>query len=961
MAVYTVDAALTASDPANNQFKTIQEAIDAARGADPQSEADRITIEIKASAVEYTGVNVAGMSNSVLNLKDAKFITLAGAGAGNTVFRGQINVANSEGVIIENMTITADGTNSAEFVGNGLIDARQQGVKDLIIRNNVIALENCDHASAVKYDVIDLYTQTGSKENVTISGNTISGGCYSIRLDRFNNGATVIADNVITGSQRAINVDGMTGTVEITGNSISNVLHKGIQIAGTAAESVTISENTIQIIGKDDGSAALVYHESLNTTSGFAVTDNSLTVTTHGMPVIMEEGSVVTPTQTNNYMQNTDGSLAEGSAEPETSVAEFLVSADWNGIASGGVVSYNGKFYTIGTNAFGSLNDASAKGADVEIVLVGDKPILADSVDVKGNVTLSGNAVIQRNNANFLIGYRNGDGKLTIAEGSVLDFTNNGTETDGQGIIVSDGRTENGVTDRYHGELFIDNAYVKASYFLNRNIAVISGDGVTVSDTANFSSSNGFYIGSRPESETGDTNVATVTINKKAFVDASGTNGVLVGYEGAGALVVNDAKFVADRQNIDVASGSQIQIVDAEFTARSIANNGTVNVTGNSKLNIESLTGNVNLVDGANLSDSVIGSGTVVTTGNVTLSGNVKLDKFNAVDGEGEAGNSITIAAGADIRMDGEVRIRTNEDVHIYGALTVGDAAQFFKKNGTEMTIYKDGVLTLEDSSFQNNGLLTVYGEMNLNYVDGWAPKLAGNETGKYNGQLVVDGKDGKGIVNVKTPVLTFGGGLGSAWKEAADGCTVDILNDGKIVTDAKGFWNSSKNTLTLNQGALIFDAANSAYDSFFQADAKFDNDGVMSGSNSSVIDMSGRTFTNNGSVTLADSTLTAGTLVNNNIVNVSGNSKISAAVTGELSIKDGAVLATDGLTGTGHLVIDEGATATLSGNGFDFNGYIYGATNKYNQEGVTGFTLNIENAENFSNSACVCQQRKSL
>ena len=366
MAVYTVDAALTASDPANNQFKTIQEAIDAARGADPQSEADRITIEIKASAVEYTGVNVAGMSNSVLNLKDAKFITLAGAGAGNTVFRGQINVANSEGVIIENMTITADGTNSAEFVGNGLIDARQQGVKDLIIRNNVIALENCDHASAVKYDVIDLYTQTGSKENVTISGNTISGGCYSIRLDRFNNGATVIADNVITGSQRAINVDGMTGTVEITGNSISNVLHKGIQIAGTAAESVTISENTIQVIGKDDGSAALVYHETLNTTSDFAVTDNSLVVTTQGMPVIREEGSVVSPTQTNNYMQNADGTLADGSAEPETSVAEFLVSADWSEITSGGVVSYNGKFYTIGTNAFGdakaALNAANTLG-----------------------------------------------------------------------------------------------------------------------------------------------------------------------------------------------------------------------------------------------------------------------------------------------------------------------------------------------------------------------------------------------------------------------------------------------------------------------------------------------------------------------------------------------------------------------------------------------------------------------
>lgn len=41
-----------------------------------------------------------------------------------------------------------------------------------------------------------------------------------------------------------------------------------------------------------------------------------------------------------------------------------------------------------------------------------------------------------------------------------------------------------------------------------------------------------------------------------------------------------------------------------------------------------------------------------------------------------------------------------------------------------------------------------------------------------------------------------------------------------------------------------------------------------------------------------------------------------------------------------------------MSGSGFDFNGHIYGATNKYNQEGVAGFTLNIEKAENFSNSA---------
>ena len=988
MAVYTVDAALTASDPANNQFKTIQEAIDAARGADPQSEADRITIEIKASAVEYTGVNVAGMSNSVLNLKDAKFITLAGAGAGNTVFRGQINVANSEGITIENMTITADGTNSAEFTGNGLIDARQQGVKDLIIRNNVIALENCDHASAVKYDVIDLYTQTGSKENVTISGNTISGGCYSIRLDRFNNGATVIADNVITGSQRAINVDGMTGTVEITGNSISNVLHKGIQIAGTAAESVTISENTIQVIGKDDGSAALVYHETLNTTSDFAVTDNSLVVTTQGMPVIREEGSVVSPTQTNNYMQNADGTLADGSAEPETSVAEFLVSADWSEITSGGVVSYNGKFYTIGTNAFGdakaALNAANTLGGtlinltetgyvyaapqdnDAYMVkitnagtynITGGKGVLLnyevelnpDKADGEyiinmTDANLTATKLTLRNNAelnvtNSRIDYnqfQGGSAYLSVYTNSVLNINNSvvgynpyaSKTADPEDFVAAEDLTAYwawgtclnvyGTADIKDSDLFI---YVGQG---NQAGFDVLGNGTATLTNSNVSLAllnvGGDYTEKYLAADADKDNlVATLTLdnsrvkNTQYRGDYNTENGINVGNAAgttAGKLTIkngsdidftvrsyNDAREIGLRVHngkssvelIDstlkvgsVSNAGTVSIDGSSLNVKTVTNNGSISVTGNSKLNIESLTGNVNLVDGANLSDSVIGSGTVVTTGNVTLSGNVTLDKFNAVDGEGDAGNSVTIAAGADVRLNGEVRIRTNDVVHIYGALTVGDAADFYKKNGSEMTIYKDGVLTLEDSSFQNNSLLTVYGEMNLNYVNGWAPKLAGNETGKYSGQLVVDGKDGKGIVNVKAPFLTFGGGLGSAWKEAADGCTVDILNNGKIVTDAKAFWNSSKNTLTLNHGSLIFDAANSAYDSVWQADAKFDNDGVMSGSNSSVIDMSGRTFTNNGSVTLADSTLTAGTLVNNSTVNVSGaDSAVKAVFSG--------------------------------------------------------------------------------
>ncbi len=596
---------------------------------------------------------------------------------------------------------------------------------------------------------------------------------------------------------------------------------------------------------------------------------------------------------------------------------------------------------TIGKDVSLVINPASGNDG---ILMVGQNIDSPDDLDADGNPTRDPGAI------NLVI-----DGTVTarlyIANYSNVTVSNTGKVFKGKEAFIMRGKSTMSVTGNNDG-----------AAQLTANYTQMSGGTLTLTDTR--METGRFSLSYDAKSLEGAREGATLNM---ANSTVAGSGDLII--DAQSKVTAADNSLLSLKNSVDnsgilsLESGSSlvaasavnagtVSIDGSSLNVKTVTNNGSISVTGNSKLNIESLTGNVNLVDGANLSDSVIGSGTVVTTGNVTLSGNVTLDKFNAVDGEGDAGNSVTIAAGADVRLNGEVRIRTNDVVHIYGALTVGDAADFYKKNGSEMTIYKDGVLTLEDSSFQNNSLLTVYGEMNLNYVNGWAPKLAGNETGKYSGQLVVDGKDGKGIVNVKAPFLTFGGGLGSAWKEAADGCTVDILNNGKIVTDAKAFWNSSKNTLTLNHGSLIFDAANSAYDSVWQADAKFDNDGVMSGSNSSVIDMSGRTFTNNGSVTLADSTLTAGTLVNNNIVNVSGNSKISAAVTGELSIKDGAVLATDGLTGTGHLVIDEGATATLSGNGFDFNGYIYGATNKYNQEGVTGFTLNIENAENFSNSA---------
>ena len=215
------------------------------------------------------------------------------------------------------------------------------------------------------------------------------------------------------------------------------------------------------------------------------------------------------------------------------------------------------------------------------------------------------------------------------------------------------------------------------------------------------------------------------------------------------------------------------------------------------------------------------------------------------------------------------------------------------------------GYLQLRDGGniALNNTLFEVTaGQVSVNYFSGTGSRLLLNNT-YFNDKGHPDSRNSKFIIN------------------AGDGL-VQVDNHSSLV-----FSGSGVGTMTVNgNGSKLEITGNSL--------------------------VSGYAVTNSGTIEVTDSALSAVSLANTGMINVSGNSKISAAFTGELSIKNGAVLTTDGLTGRGHLVIEEGATATLSGSGFDFNGHIYGATNKYNQEGVAGFTLNIENAENFSNSA---------
>ena len=218
-----------------------------------------------------------------------------------------------------------------------------------------------------------------------------------------------------------------------------------------------------------------------------------------------------------------------------------------------------------------------------------------------------------------------------------------------------------------------------------------------------------------------------------------------------------------------------------------------------------------------------------------------------------------------------------------------------------QLVVNKGGLLKTDAGDVENRGTITVYGKMELGSA-GNAPKLAGVGAGNDSGagHLIVDGKDGEGILTVNHNRINFGGGNNwQPWEDAAEGCTVTIQNGGVISTEAVYFRNGVNNTLTLNNGTLEFISSgdyNYSWEMAGENQRYFDNKGVINASNDSVIDMTGRNFSNAGTITVADSTFTAGTVDNTDgTFTIAGASTVNASVTGDVLISEaGAVLSDD-------------------------------------------------------------------
>ena len=253
-----------------------------------------------------------------------------------------------------------------------------------------------------------------------------------------------------------------------------------------------------------------------------------------------------------------------------------------------------GKNYT----TLAAALDAATDGSTVKLLWADYKDPIAMNGAVFGkNVTITGTAKVDWSKGNLFVG-RGGEGNATVTfDGANLTSASDNAST---GIHVS-GREKN-TDNKYDGTLVINNSTIDLDYLINK--------GEMTLDNATLTVKNGCAIGGRPASETESGQDATATIsltNASKFV-VNNHNGMGLGYEAIGVMNIDaTSTFETTQSFLVTAKGTMNVAGTANLVA--LTNNGQVNVAG----------GTVKVASGKTLANA----GTVYVTGNATIDAKV--------------------------------------------------------------------------------------------------------------------------------------------------------------------------------------------------------------------------------------------------------------------------------------------------------------------------------------------------
>lgn len=378
----------------------------------------------------------------------------------------------------------------------------------------------------------------------------------------------------------------------------------------------------------------------------------------------------------------------------------------------------------------------------------------------------------------------------------------------------------------------------------------------------------------------------------------------------------------------------------------SVTNAGTIEVLANGALTIDqgstvdNSSGNV-IVDAnaaLTLDDVTLSGGTIKGGGTIDVTGASKIDGGATLNkGTVTVENGVTLTlddatiAGATIGNGGTVKVDASKKLTLAGATLTGGALS------VSGTLDSSGATTITDAAITNNSLIEAVGGL-LTLTTITSATIANAGTLQANGaELDIDHE---AVTNTGTLAAINGGTLklismtvtnGTGAVSVASGSTLDLVGaviDGGTLTIAgtlestgtsainnaditnTGTITVTGGTLTIDPGVLhaitnhnLIEVVNGGALKLITA-TMANADGAIS------IDGASKLY-------LSDVSINGGSLSNSgNLYGVSGLNTISAAVTntGAIEVQAGTLNLSGGLSGTGSLIIDNGATLELAG-----------------------------------------------
>lgn len=383
------------------------------------------TVQAAADGVETGGtVRIqAGVYDE--NLMLTRSMTLLGAAGNGTVLNGGIGAA-ADHIVIDGLFIRPGSVNTVDANGGAAagVSVEKHGITGLTVRNCRI---DCSAAIGGNVKVYGITAGLGSRsyyssavtlENNRITGyttgNAVSATAQNGIYLRFVSGATV-SGNTVEGFSHHLMQFQAGSDATVTNNVVRDTDRNGIQFGATASGSNLVKGNAVSdcrgassddaaIVLRNDGTGSMtvtgnevtgnktgVYISEVTDVTQLEITGNIIDGNT--IDIAGNSASDITLSG-NNYgadgeavvSQQGAGKLDPGaSASAETATTSIFINPAWAGQTT--VIGPDGKFYTVGVNAFTKVDAAVITADTLNLDVTGPAAWLGrQAIDLSGAV-----------------------------------------------------------------------------------------------------------------------------------------------------------------------------------------------------------------------------------------------------------------------------------------------------------------------------------------------------------------------------------------------------------------------------------------------------------------------------------------------------------------------------------------------------------------------------------------------